>query len=636
MNDIFRDMLDTQVMIYLDDILIFSQDQESHVRDVKEVLRRLTENQLFCKLSKCSFHVDTVDYLGLVISPRGISMEERKVQAVKEWPIPQNIKQVQSFLGFANFLWRFVPNYSTLARPLHNWNHKDTKWEWGNKEQESFEAIKEAICQWPVLAHPDPSKQYYQETDMSGAAMGAILSQRQEDGQLHPIAYMSQSFSGAEHNYNTHDKELLAIIKALEFWQIFLEGTQEPITVFMDHCNLEYWQESHTFNCRHTRWHLLLANYNFWIHYRPGKQSGKPDALSRRPDHLNIAPEPQVMLPKEVFASIATEPEIELQIQIEKHLDEDKSLEEILTFLQNGSNAPAYVKKGFNDYSMEAGLLFYQGRIVVLDNEDLWQNLIATFHNPPMAGHPGQQRTLELASRCYYWPGMRAKIFQYVETCETCQWIKRPKVSPIPVQPLEIPTRPWQHISYDMIIGLPMDGGKDAILVIVDSFIKYSIMVPCSSKVTAKDIADLFLKHVWKRHGFPEKTISDRGPVFNNKYIKAHYEQLGIKAHFSSAYHPQLDGQTEWMNPGIEQFLWAYAGMYQKNRVKWLPMAEFSYKNAIHSATGTSPFRCLYGRDPVMTPSKVITEVPEANQSFQWMSWRKPDKLHPSEGRYSV
>jgi hypothetical protein len=162
--------------------------------------------------------VDTVDYLRLVISPKGISMEEKKVQAVKEWPTPQNIKQVQSFLGFANFLRRFVPNYSTLARPLHNWTHKDVKWEWGDKEQDSFEAIKEAICQCPVLAHPDLSKQYYLETDTSGAAMGAILSQRQNDGQLHPIAYMSQSFSGAEHNYNTHDKELLAIIKALEFW----------------------------------------------------------------------------------------------------------------------------------------------------------------------------------------------------------------------------------------------------------------------------------------------------------------------------------------------------------------------------------------------------------------------------------
>jgi hypothetical protein len=218
MNNIFQDMLDTRVVIYLDDILIFSKNQEDHERDVREVLRRLTANQLFCKLSKCSFHVDTVDYLGLVISPKGISMEEKQVQAIKEWPVPQNVKQIQSFLGFANFLRRFVPSYSTLARPLHNRTHKDAKWEWGPREQESFQAIKDAICQRPVLAHPDPTKPYYLETDASGAAMGAVLNQRQEDGRLHPIAYMSQSFAGAEQNYDTHDKELLAIIKAFEFW----------------------------------------------------------------------------------------------------------------------------------------------------------------------------------------------------------------------------------------------------------------------------------------------------------------------------------------------------------------------------------------------------------------------------------
>jgi hypothetical protein len=214
--------------------------------------------------------------------------------------------------------------------------------------------------------------------------MGAVLSQRQEDGQLHPIAYMSQSFSGAEHNYDTHDKELLAIIKSLEFWRIFLEGTKDPITVFTDHRNLEYWQESRTFNRRHARWHLLLANYNFRINYQPGKQSGKPDALSRRADHLDTPPEPQIMLPKEVFIAVAMEPEMELQNRIEKLIDHDESHEEILTFLQNGSNAPACIKKGFKDYSMEAGLLFYQGRIVVPDDDELKKDLIAAFHDSPM------------------------------------------------------------------------------------------------------------------------------------------------------------------------------------------------------------------------------------------------------------
>jgi hypothetical protein len=192
------------------------------------------------------------------------------------------------------------------------------------------------------------------------------------------------------------------------------------------------------------------------------------------------------MLPKELFLSIATKAETKLQNRIETLIDQDKSLEEILSFLQQGSNAPAYIKKGFKDYSMEAGLLFYQGWIVVPDNKDLCQDLIATFHDSPVAGHPGQQRTQELVSHWYYWPGMRSKIFHYVDTCETCQRIKQPKALAIPVQPLEIPTRPWQHISYDMIVGLPLDGGKDAILAIVDSFSKYSIMTHARQKSLQK------------------------------------------------------------------------------------------------------------------------------------------------------
>jgi hypothetical protein len=167
-----------------------------------------------------------------------------------------------------------------MARPLHNLVKKETPWKWAEKEQIAFEGLKQAITEAPVLAHADPDKAYFLETDASGAALGSVLSQRQSDGRLHPVGFLSESFKGAEVNYDTHDKELLAIIRSLEHWRIYLEGTTEPITVFTDHRNLEYWKELRTFNRRHARWHLLLADFNFQIVYRPGKQSGKPDALS--------------------------------------------------------------------------------------------------------------------------------------------------------------------------------------------------------------------------------------------------------------------------------------------------------------------------------------------------------------------
>ncbi|QRW23228.1 Retrotransposable element Tf2 protein [Rhizoctonia solani] len=624
MNELFKDLLDVCVIIYLDDILIYSKDDASHTEHVHKVLKRLMDNQLFCKALKCMFHVTSVEYLGIIVSDKGFSLDKLKIQAVQEWPVPTKVKEVQSFLGFANFLCCFVANFSHVARPLHNLVKKDTPWKWDIKEQEAFQGLKDAITNAPVLCHANPSKPYFLETDASGAALGSILSQQQEDGRLHPLGFLSESFKGAEQNYNTHNKELLAIIRSFEYWRIFLEGTLHPITVFTNHCNLEYWKESRTFNRCHARWHLLLARYNFQIVYQPGKQSGKPDALSHCSNHADIPPADQTMLPDPVFANLAlVTPEKELQRQIKLSLDQDKSLEEILQFLQNESKALPSIKRAFKDYKMEAGLLFYQGRIVVPDVGTLRTDLLCIFHNSPLAGHPGRQRTLELVSRNYYWPGIQADTYWHVDSCKTCQRIRKPKYGPIPPQPLELPSRPWQHVSYDMIVDLPKDGNSDSILVIVDSFTKYVILVECSKKLKALELADLFLRHVWKRYGMPEKTVLDRGRVFNNKFLKALYQRLGIDPHFSLAYHPQSDGQTERVNPTVKHFLRAYSGVNQKDWVKWLPMAEFAYNNAVHSSTGKSPFKALYRWEPSLTPSNVPTDVPEADDlatqmELQW------------------
>ncbi|QRW23180.1 Retrotransposable element Tf2 protein [Rhizoctonia solani] len=613
-DDLMAQLCGAKVFTKLDLRWGYNNDDATHTQHVHEVLRRLMENQLFCKASKCTFHVTSVEYLGIIVLDKGFSLDKLKIQAVQEWPTPTKVKEVQSFLGFANFLRRFVANFSHIARPLHNLGTG------------SLPNLKDAITSAPVLCHANPAKPYFLETDASGAALGSILSQRQEDGRLHPLGFLSESFKGAKQNYNTHNKELLAIIRSFEYWRIFLEGTVHPITVFTNHRNLEYWKESQTFNRRHARWHLLLAGYNFQIVYCPGKQSGKPDALSRRADHANIPPADQTMLPDPVFANLALVlPEKELQRRIKSSLDQDESLEEILQFLQNKSKAPPSIKRAFKDYEMEAGLLFYQGRIVVPDVGTLRTDLLNIFHDSPLAGHPGRQRTLELVSRTYYWPGIRADTYWHVDSCETCQRIRKPKYASIPPQPLELPSRPWQHVSYDMIVDLPKDGNCDSILVIVDSFTKYVILVECSKKLKAPELADLFLRHVWKHYGMPEKTISDRGRVFNNKFLKALYQRLGIDPHFSLAYHPQSNGQTERVNPTVEHFLRAYSGVNQKDWVKWLPMAEFAYNNAVHSSTGKSPFKALYGWEPSLTPSNVPTDVPKADNLATQMEeqWRE-------------
>ncbi|CCO34604.1 Retrotransposable element Tf2 155 kDa protein type 1 [Rhizoctonia solani AG-1 IB] len=519
MNNIFRDLLDITVIVYLDDILIFSDSREEHVQHVTEVLSRLQKHNLFCNPSKCVFFVTEVTYIGLVVTPEGISMEQEK---------------------------------------------KDQPWVWEAAQKEAFHRIKIAISQEPVLAHPDESQPYTLETDASGTAMGAALSQRKDDGCLHPVAFMSASFSPAEPNYDTHDKELLAVIRAFEHWRIFLEGTEHPVTVLTDHKNLEYWKSARTFNRCHARWHLILASYNFVIAYRPGKQSQKPDALSRRADHSEIEPSPQIMLPETQFEEFGAEIATPLLEQIKEALQDDPSLDTVLAAAADPDSMPHSVAAKFKDYTLQDRLLLYQGRIVVPDEPEIKQKLLSHFHDSPGSGHQGRARTLELISRHYYWPAMKFQVNHYVESCEICQRNKG-HVQHFALKSLSVPAGPWEDVSYDFIVKLPKCRGNDSILVVVDHFSKMVHFIPCKETATAEDVAQLFLEHVWKLHGTPKQTVSDRGPTFNSKFLRALYMALHIAPSYSTAYHLQSDGQTEIKNQWLESYLRPFINHRQSN-----------------------------------------------------------------------
>lgn len=220
MNDIFRDMADKFVVVYLDDILIFSKDPREHSKHVRLVLQRLRDHNLHIKLEKCTFHTDTIEYLGFVVSPQGISMDSEKTKAIRDWPVPRNVRDIQSFLGFANFYRRFIDNYSKITVPLTRLTRKDIPFKWGPPAQEAFEQLKRAFEHTPILAHFDPTAHIVVETDASDYAIGCILSQiLPGDNDLHPIAFHSRTMSQAEVNYDIYDKELLAIFAAFEHWR---------------------------------------------------------------------------------------------------------------------------------------------------------------------------------------------------------------------------------------------------------------------------------------------------------------------------------------------------------------------------------------------------------------------------------
>jgi len=216
-NNIFSNLLDVCVVVYLDNILIYSDNIMQYRSHVKEVLKRLQKARLYAKAEKCEFHSDSVEYLGYVLSPSGLNMSNAKVKTIQEWPEPKKVKDIQSFLGFANFYRHFIFNYSDIVIPLTHLTRKDTPWNFDDKCREAFDTLKQAFISAPILMHWVPDAQLVMETDVSDYALVAILSIMTKDNKIHPVAFHSQMFSTLELNYDIHDKELLAIFKAFKF-----------------------------------------------------------------------------------------------------------------------------------------------------------------------------------------------------------------------------------------------------------------------------------------------------------------------------------------------------------------------------------------------------------------------------------
>jgi len=281
MNDIFSDLLDVCVVIYLDDILIYLNNMSKHHWHVKEVLKCLRKAGLYAKAEKCEFHSELVEYLGYILSPSGLTMSDDKIKIIQDWPEPKKVKDIQSFLGFANFYRRFIFNYSDIVIPLTHLTRKDIPWKFDSSCQDAFNSLKKAFTSTFILTHWIPDAQLIVETDALDYALAAILSIVNEDNEVHPVAFHSHTFTAAELNYDTHDKKLLAIFKAFKNWWHYLENLAYPIDVVTDHKNLEYFSTTKVLTWRQVQWSEYLSQFNLVIRFHPGHLGTKPDALTR-------------------------------------------------------------------------------------------------------------------------------------------------------------------------------------------------------------------------------------------------------------------------------------------------------------------------------------------------------------------
>jgi hypothetical protein len=581
MHETFREFLDDFVLVFLDDILIYSKTLADHKLHVEKVLSTLRKSKLYAKESKCEFFKSEVEFLGHFVGRNGVRMMEDKIEAVAAWPLPKNARDIRAFIGTAGYYRKFIKDFSSIAAPLTELTKEKVKFDWTASHQKAFTTLKIAMQSAPVLALPDPKLPYVVHTDASGFAVGAVLMQDQGKG-LQPIAFLSKKMIPAETRYPVHEQELLAIIHSLSTWKHYLYGAK--FKVMTDHHSLRYFKTQPMLSGRQSRWKDVIADFDFDIEYMKGEWNPVADGLSRRPDHMHSS---------------------ELLGVSDTSLNSVAS-DQLVTDMESASvSDPAYQlelqrPRVANDrVQIRDGRLVYDDRIYIPNDLALQTRIIQECHDTRISGHLGKDKTIDQVKRRFYWPGMDALIQKYVTSCDSCQRNKPSQQSPMGLlKPLPIPTRPWQQVSMDLITALPRSKlGNDAIVVFVDKLTKMVHYVATKTNVTAPQLATIFFREVVRLHGVPESILSDRDPRFTAHFWRAFWTQLGTTLTMSTAYHPQTDGQTERANRTLEELLRSCVNFRQNDWDEHLAAAELAINNAVQASTGFSPFYLNFGQE---------------------------------------
>jgi hypothetical protein len=613
-NDVFKKEMDDFVIAYLDDILIYSPDEETHLIHLRQVLSRLREHQLYAKQSKCDFFKLEVPFLGHVINGSGVTVDPKKVQAIKDWPPLTKVKDVQAFLGLVNYYRRFIPDLAKIAAPLTELLKKENPFTWSDNEATAFEEMKRLITEAPVLAVFRPGVPVSVHTDASNFAVGAVLMQ---EGR--PIAYESRKLSPPEINYPVHEKEQLAIVFALLKWRVYLHSTNDPFIIYTDHQSLRYLDTKKELSGRQARWSEKLAPFKYIIKYKKGTLNKVPDALSRRPDLENnaiVSTVPNVPNNNDpiVFNNESTVPNYELTVPINEEIHQrclelipnDPYFGRIYSDVQDENPAVT------SDYVINNGCLYLvnDNRICIPDDPELKHRLLQETHDSPIAGHFGVDKTYSRLKDLAYWPNMKNSIKKYVDSCHTCRTNKaRTTKENGLLQPLPTPLRPWTHISMDLITHLPRtEKGSDAIVVFVDRFSKQARFIQCKTTSTAAYVASLFFDHVFRLFGMPTSIVSDRDPRFTSQFWRSLMECVGTRLDMATANHQQTDGQSERTIQTLEQYLRMFTSNTHNDWDDHLAQAEFAY-NSTKVATGFSPFELVLGTQPD-TPLSLAVRKP--------------------------
>jgi hypothetical protein len=615
-NNIFHDLLDVCVVVYLDDVLVFSKNLNDHCEHLFSVFLLMRKHNLFCQGTKCIFAADELEYLGHVIGADGIKVDPKKISIIRDWPVPKDRKELRSFVGLCNYYRRFIHNFAKITAPLTILFGK-VDFVWNDERQDCFEKLKLLLTTAPVLVYPDPSREFHLFFDSSSTiALGGVLCQLDELELLHPVAFESRKLSMAEVKYPVHELETLAFVHCLKKWRHYLD--LRPFFVYTDNRSVETVLTNRNPSLRLIRWIDWLQSYKFTIRHIPRRLNIVADLLSKC-EHASLPTVEDATLD---FTNIQLDCNaIRTSLKISwfdeqlftlcrEHYENDSFWKPIVDMLSKTST-PFEFDVGDRrgnfalglDLLYEDGLLWEHGdmnRLIVPSVNSVFEYIMSVIHDSPFAGHGGVDKTTDQFNRYFVMENSARMIRDYVKHCDSCQRVKVVNRKPSGLlKPLDIPTRRWSHVSMDFVVHLPKTkNGFDSLFVVVDRFTKRAHFIPHYVTDTAANVAFLFFKHVIALHGLPLDIVSDRDSRFCSDFWSELMKLLKVSLSMGSAMHPQTDGQTERTNRTIEEMLRHYVNTRLNDWDILLPACEFAYNSSIHASVGMSPFEADIGYVP--------------------------------------